>query len=117
MKRPKTVADLCKERGDCRDGLGGLAMRHLPSGIEFLCEGSCWSDHDTPRLLIYPLSAKGIRERIADARRYGQAQALGKVEEWFPRFEVVCLADVEPVLDPVRLKASDCVLLDEWPER
>jgi hypothetical protein len=48
---PETVADALERRRNCRFGLGGLCMRHVPSAREFVCEGSVWSPEST--LLLY----------------------------------------------------------------
>jgi hypothetical protein len=48
---PMTVAEECALRHNCRYGLGGLRMKHVPTGREFTCHGSVWGPDD--RLFVY----------------------------------------------------------------
>src|SRR4051794_22324512 len=46
-----TLADECNRRNECRYGLKGVRMRHVPTDREFDCGGSKWSE--AGNLLLY----------------------------------------------------------------
>ena len=49
---PETVAAACARRNNCRYGLGGLRMRHIPTGRRFECGGSTWGPDDNLLLRV-----------------------------------------------------------------
>lgn len=48
----ENVAEALARRRNCRYGLAGVQMRHVPTGQEFRCQGTVWGKDDS--LLIYP---------------------------------------------------------------
>ncbi|WP_422930095.1 hypothetical protein [Singulisphaera sp. PoT] len=110
--KQETVWDLCKKRGKIRDGLRGLRMKHLPSGIEFVCEVTEWSDaSESQYLVIIPATLNGLDEALSHRRVPLEKPRLGvKREAVWQR-----LSDVEREAVETRLKASQCILLEPWP--
>ncbi len=114
---PRTVADLCRLRRNCRAGLSGLRMRHLPTGREFTCLGSWWAAGDALRLQAHPGRKTSRDEVVASiARRLGEGTpAAARAVEGYDRFGLVCLADVRVSPPPENFDAAECVTLGRWP--
>ena len=112
-----TVADLSRARGNCRVGLAGLRMRHLPTGSEFVCRGTHWAVPASLRLEVEPARVPTREDRLrAIARRLGEGTpAYLQAVDAYDRLGLVCAADVRVSPPPGSVGADECVLLVRWP--
>jgi hypothetical protein len=112
-----TVADLCKLRRNCRAGLTGLAMRHIPTGREFVCLGTWWGGNETLRLQVEPGGETTRGELVAAmAERLGEGTpAYLQAVDSYDRLGLICAADIPMAPHPASFTAAECVLLERWP--
>lgn len=51
----------CQRRNWCRNGLGGVDLRHVPTGERFECRGSVWGPDSM--LLVYSWTDRSAKYR------------------------------------------------------
>jgi hypothetical protein len=112
-----TVADLCKLRRNCRAGLTGLAMRHTPTGREFVCLGTWWGERDCLRIQAKPGGELRREELVASmAKRLGEGTpAYHQAVDNYDALGLICAADIPMAPHPENHPAAECVLLERWP--
>lgn len=89
-------------RRNCRYGLRGVRMRHLPTGREFECGGSQWGQDGT--LLLYTR-----RERMRPGH---EGKTCGGLVVYTAK---ELMEGIEPLEPDAIVRAEDCVLLSRWP--
>jgi hypothetical protein len=111
-----TVADECRRRDDCRYGLKGVKMMHLPSGQVLVCGGSKWGAEDPPGTLTLLLYTEMSEEDTFTVPPCPPGVSLEDHYNSLSDAEVgiVHLSDITS--KPAKtLPAAECVLLDPWP--
>jgi len=106
-----------ERRDGCRHGLKGLRMRHK-SGREFVCQGTYWGK-GRMLWLVHEDRDKLARADIEreSGRRLGWGTS-GHIEamQSYDELGIVCMADVPLRPAPGYYLASECCLLEDWPE-
>ncbi len=109
---PENVLAACNRRDNCRVGIKGLLMRHLPTGREFRNHGLGWLYRSKDEeVLVVHMTEMVVKPPDGTPREEIDRMKSGGIiwADWIQE------GSMDPEEDPDNVYARDCVLLERWP--